>query len=118
MQLLIDSDLLIVPGSDDPQYTASKIYPYILANKPLLCVFNENSSVVDIVKKTRSGEVISFNSNEDINYHSENLFSVFNSLLSKIPFKPDTDWESFQKYSAENMTKKICELFDDAICKS
>ncbi|HEX8490310.1 MAG TPA: glycosyltransferase, partial [Chthoniobacterales bacterium] len=34
LRLVEDADFLIVPGSEDPQYTASKIYPYILARKP------------------------------------------------------------------------------------
>ncbi|HKO19094.1 MAG TPA: hypothetical protein VJU82_09425, partial [Acidobacteriaceae bacterium] len=45
LRCLADADALIVPGSDDPQYTASKIYPYILAKKPLLAIFHERSSV-------------------------------------------------------------------------
>ena len=31
LQCLVDADALLVPGSDDPGYTASKLYPYILA---------------------------------------------------------------------------------------
>jgi hypothetical protein len=33
MKVLKDADLLIIPGSTDTNYTASKLYPYILANK-------------------------------------------------------------------------------------
>ncbi len=40
LQCLLDAEALFVPGSDDPGYTASKIYPYILAQKPLLAVFH------------------------------------------------------------------------------
>jgi hypothetical protein len=41
---LTQADALFIPGSDDPKYTASKIYPYLLANKPLLTIFHEKSS--------------------------------------------------------------------------
>src|SRR2546428_7188667 len=44
LQCLLDAEALVVPGSDDPGYTASKIYPYILARKPLLAIFHEQSS--------------------------------------------------------------------------
>ena len=41
LQLLTDADLLLLVGSDDPQYTASKVYPYLLARKPIVAVVHE-----------------------------------------------------------------------------
>ncbi|MCH7562952.1 MAG: glycosyltransferase, partial [Gemmatimonadetes bacterium] len=52
LNLLMQADFLLVLGSDNPQYTASKIYPYILARKPLLVLFHEESSVVEVVRST------------------------------------------------------------------
>ncbi|PON15177.1 hypothetical protein C2W62_25210 [Candidatus Entotheonella serta] len=43
LNLLRQANFLLVPGSSHPQYTASKIYPYILAHKPLLALFHEES---------------------------------------------------------------------------
>jgi len=57
LRLLLDADFLLVPGSDDPNYTASKIYPYILAEKPLLGIFHPSSSVCDVLQETRAGLV-------------------------------------------------------------
>ena len=64
LRCLLDADALIIPGSDDPGYTASKIYPYLLAEKPLLAVFHEQSSVVDLIRKVGGGTVISFATGE------------------------------------------------------
>jgi hypothetical protein len=46
---LQQADALFIPGSDDPQYTASKIFPYLLTNKPLLAIFNSKSSALNIL---------------------------------------------------------------------
>lgn len=54
------ADALLVPGSDDPAYTASKIYPYLLAGRPLLAVFHERSGVVDLIAKAGGGVCVSF----------------------------------------------------------
>ena len=35
LKRLTAADALFMPGSDDPGYTASKVYPYILAQRPL-----------------------------------------------------------------------------------
>ncbi len=57
---LKEADRLILFGSDDPGYTASKIYNYILAKRPLLVICREESSVARIVRETRSAELITF----------------------------------------------------------
>src|SRR5581483_444334 len=54
LRLLQDADFLLVPGSDNPSYTPSKIYPYILARKPLVAIFHEKSSAVSVMRKTNA----------------------------------------------------------------
>lgn len=58
--LLDKAQLLIVPGSTDTAYTASKIYPYILLEKKMLAVFNFNSSVVNMLQQLKYGETVAF----------------------------------------------------------
>ena len=53
LRCLLDADALIVPGSDDPGYTASKIYPYLLARKPMLAVFHYRSVRCGSRRKSR-----------------------------------------------------------------
>jgi len=60
LAILRQADALIVPGSDDPAYTASKIYPYLLAGRPLLAVFHENSTVVELIRKVRGAVCVAF----------------------------------------------------------
>jgi hypothetical protein len=58
------ADALLVPGSDDPAYTASKIYPYLLAGRPLLAVFHARSTVVDLMGRAGGGVCIPFDSDQ------------------------------------------------------
>lgn len=112
LQLLKDADFLIVPGSEDSQYTASKIYPYILAKKPVLAIFHEKSSIVEVLKSTQAGEVVTFSNDQSVENISQSLFHQWSGLLQKLPFEPATNWLAFEKYSALEMTRKQCELFD------
>src|SRR5713101_6050852 len=66
LKCLIDAEALIVPGSDDPGYTASKIYPYIMANKPMLSIFHEQSSVVDVLRATNAGTLVTFKNDGEV----------------------------------------------------
>jgi hypothetical protein len=109
LSLLLEADMLFIPGSDDPAYTASKLYPYVLAKKPLMGIFNSASSVKSILEETRAGIVFTLDTHERVIY--ESLSPVLVSIHEKT-FRNETLWPMFEKYSAREMTKKQVELFD------
>lgn len=51
LRCLTAADALLAIGSDDPGYTASKIYPYLLARKPLLAVYHQDSSIISLIQE-------------------------------------------------------------------
>ena len=57
---LAQSDALVVFGSDDPAYTASKIYPYLLSGRPVLAIFHEKSQVVSLMRAVGGGVCVTF----------------------------------------------------------
>ncbi len=118
LKRLQEADLLFMPGSTDPSYTASKLYPYIMAKKAILALFNEQSSVVDILAKTRAGEVVTFRNDEKITHVGIRLQPVLTALLEKLPFQPATDWEAFEPFTAREMTRQQCDFFDKVVEKS
>ncbi|MCB9283009.1 MAG: glycosyltransferase [Lewinellaceae bacterium] len=111
LQLLRDADLLVVPGSEDPQYTASKLYPYILAKKPLLAIFHEQSSVVEVLRQTRAGECVTFPS-DDL---AAQVYERLRALLVQLPFTPKTDWEAFRPYTARERARVQVEVFEKCL---
>lgn len=115
LRLLREADLLLLPGTTDAGYTASKLYPYILANKPILAIFNEQSSVVEILGKTKAGEVVSFAAGENPQVVGARLYPVLSALLARLPFAPATDWSAFEAYTARAMTGKLCSFFEQVL---
>jgi hypothetical protein len=115
LRIYEESVFLLALGSDDPHYTASKIYSYVLASKPLLAVFREESSVVSILSRTRAGEVVPFGPGEKAAEIAEKLFPMLADFLRRLPFVPKTDWKEFEPYMAKQMTKRQCELFDAVV---
>jgi hypothetical protein len=111
LRALLDADFLIVPGSDDPGYTASKIFPYIYAQKPVLAVFHAKSSAVDIIEGSRVGDVVTFSDGPElasVNRCRELLARVVNDG----PKTPDVDLDFMQPYSAREMTRSMVRLFE------
>ncbi len=58
--LLAKSDAILLIGSDEPHYTASKIYPALLAGRPSLGLFHRASSAFDILVRSGGAKVLGF----------------------------------------------------------
>ncbi|MEP0885045.1 hypothetical protein NDI49_26185 [Trichocoleus sp. ST-U3] len=113
LQILVDSDAILLIGSDDPSYTASKLYPCILAQKPIFALFHQQSSVVNILNHCNAGRVAIFNSNDNPADLLANVTAQLNWLLSTLKgYQPETNWSEFQPYTACEMTRQQCVIFD------
>ena len=51
LTVLAQASGILLLGSTDAHYTASKIYPALVAERPLLALFHQESSVVDILHR-------------------------------------------------------------------
>ncbi len=113
LQILVDSDGILLIGSDDPGYTASKLYPCILARKPILAIFHQQSSVVDILNQCQAGRTVTFKSGDRPEQLLPHLLPQLQWLLSTPKtYQPNTDWQAFQPYTAKEMTRQQCAIFD------
>lgn len=118
LALLKKADLLFVPGSTDTGYTASKIYPYVLAEKPLLACFHQKSSVVQVLKDAKSGELICFDHEKDTPTDIEQqIFAKLKILLQHLDQSYTYDRIGFEPYTAKAMTKKMTTVFSQVIQK-
>ncbi|MBK9291144.1 MAG: glycosyltransferase [Bacteroidetes bacterium] len=115
LKTLSEAQMLVVPGSTDTQYTASKLYPYILANKPMLAVFNRQSSVVEVLRNTRAGEVVPFDNEEDTGQLADKVLAQWKEMISRLPYQPDTDWDAFEPYTAREATRRQVEFFNQIV---
>ncbi len=119
LQVLLDSDALVVIGSDAPHYTASKLFPYILAQKPLLAIFHEESSVVRIAGETRAGHVVTFDHSGRPPASGVPEIRAWLEALLTVPgeLRPDTDWSAFEAYTTRAMSKRLAAVFDRALAR-
>lgn len=107
------ADALFIPGSEDPKYTASKIYPCLLTKRPLLAIFNEKSSAVAVLNEcAENAAVLTFPEGKiDLTGALYPLFENWaNGNLSKVELT-----KGFEQYSAETLTGEQTTLFNKAI---
>jgi hypothetical protein len=119
LQILLDSTALLVLGSTSAHYSASKLFPYILANRPLLPIFHADSSVVRILQETRAGSAIVFADAASLdNAQPEVEHRLRELLLAPVDGRPSTDWNAFEPYTARSVCAALASVFEHAILKS
>ena len=111
LQVLKDSHAILIIGSDDSGYSASKVYPCILAQKPILAILHEQSLVVNVIKDCKVGQTVTFKNT------TQNLQEQLNTRLEWLLLESEnhistTDWQAFQPYTAREMTRQQCAIFD------
>ncbi|MFI5163277.1 MAG: hypothetical protein ACHQHN_18505 [Sphingobacteriales bacterium] len=109
---LQQADALFIPGSDDPRYTASKIFPYLLAQKPSLAIFNSQSSAISILAEYGAKYVYSYNATAQLEAKVYDfLKEAITGDKKECKYNPD----AIKKYSAEIMAKQQSELFNKVL---
>ncbi|RZL50488.1 MAG: hypothetical protein EOP00_04195 [Pedobacter sp.] len=108
------ADALFIPGHEQAAYTASKVYPYILCEKPILAIFNPNSSAAQTLIDCKAGIVAEITDSEKaIIKVIDFLDALTQNQLPEIT----TDWEEFEQYRAKPKTEKACQFFDLVLAK-
>lgn len=118
LRALTDADILIIPGSDDSGYTPSKLYPYILAERPLLTILHERSSAAVVLRETNAGDCVTFSDATSRKQIVDSVYTKLKSMANALPLTIETDWNRFEPYTARSMTRQCCELFDRVLERS
>ena len=115
LRILLDSHGLVVVGSDEPHYTASKIFPYILARKPLLVVFHEASSVVSIVRETNSAALVTYSAQRPPALAVDSIAEALEQMLREPDRPPQTGWAAFETYTTRAMASRLATVFNRVV---
>jgi hypothetical protein len=116
IQVLLESDALLLVGSNAPHYTASKVFPSILSRRPILAVFHKDSSVVRILRETGAGTTVCFDEATSPASRIEGLYGHLASMAAAPPgTAPATDWNALEAYTARAMTRRLARVFDRAV---
>lgn len=112
LSLLQAADAILVIGSDDPGYSASKVYPCVAAGRPILAVMHRASTAGRVITDCRAGEVVGFGSDEADGDLARRLVPVVARYLRRpVGAAIATDWEAFEPYTAREMTRRLCGIF-------
>jgi hypothetical protein len=116
IQLMLDSNALVIVGSEAPHYTASKIFPCMLAGKPLLAVLHEESHAGKLLRELNAGTAVTFGSVRPVTSIHDEISGGMRELLCAPPdWRPTTAWDKFEPYTARAVTARLAEVFDRSV---
>jgi glycosyltransferase involved in cell wall biosynthesis len=115
LDLLANSQALILIGSDEPHYTASKIYPALLSGRPILALFHKASSAFDILTRSGRARVIGFDHPEEL----RGMTDVIANALKEMALKPEAidslDKSIVTNYDASIIAARYAAIFDSLV---
>ena len=116
LNILCTADVILALGSNERHYTASKIFPNILARRPMLAIYHEASTVCDIVRTARAGELVTYSDDSRAESHVTEIADALRRVVTPGNYDPArVRWDHFEEYSARNMTRKLAAIFDDVV---
>ncbi len=104
---------LVAVGSNDATYSASKIFPYVLAHRPLLLIFHERSLVVRFMREVKTGVMFPFSSAADCERVADAVQREWFAGRGFERVLPVNE-AALAPYLAPALTAQVAEVFDVA----
>lgn len=109
---LARSDGILLIGSDEAHYTASKIYPALMSGRPFLSLFHRASSAHAILSSTGGGAAFAFATAEELSALEAPLAEALSTLAASPAALGRADPAAFAEFGARNIALRFAEVLD------
>ena len=115
LRILAKTDVVLMIGSDEPHYTASKIYPGLMSGRPFLSIFHRMSSSHEILARAGGGLAFAFQTFDEL----ETLVPAIAEGLERLATNPGAfgraDPAAYAPFTAHAVAGQFAEVFDRAV---
>jgi len=112
LRTLATTDVVLLIGSDEPHYTASKIYPGLMSGRPFLSLFHRTSSSHDILRRAGGGMTLAFETTDEL----ESLVPAVAEALERLAKNPDAfgraDPSAYAGFTAKAVAGQFAQVFN------
>jgi hypothetical protein len=108
---------LLAVGSNDPTYSASKIFPYLLARRPLLTIVHEESIMLGLARSQGFACCYGFDHREALQPDDPLVAQICSEWFEGPGLKhlPPGDTSALLPHTAAGMSKRLATIFDQAV---
>jgi Glycosyl transferase 4-like domain len=115
LDVLASSNVVLLLGSDEPHYTASKIYPGLMSGRPYLSLFHSASSAHRILEEAGGGRALSFAGPEELEAMKPRLVAAIRDLATAPDAAGKAHQEAITQYSARAVAGRFADIFDAVV---
>lgn len=110
--ILARADGILLVGSDEPHYTASKIYPGLMSGRPYLSLFHRQSSSHEILSRASGGIALGFDGAAEL----PGLVGPLAEALIRLAIAPETlgraDPAAYEAFTAGQIANHYADVFE------
>jgi len=112
----------LMMGGSERHYTASKLYPGLLAQRPLLAVYHDASSVVDVLKggtRLPTIRVVTYDDERRAEDRADEIQRHLAELVAEPVCRPqDADLSKLSQFSASRLAAQLADVLDCVAARS
>lgn len=82
-----------------------------MAERPLLAIFHEASSVITIMRDVKAGNVVTFSSESPPGKHVDEISARLEEMLSR-NYEPEASRKTLEPYTTKAMASRLAVVFD------
>jgi glycosyltransferase involved in cell wall biosynthesis len=109
------ASVLMLIGSTEPHYTASKIFPVLLARRPVLAIFHAGSSVVEMLGRAARppcARVVTYDDTRRAEACVDDIAAALEPLSERPLYDPPADLHALAELSGAALTGELAALLD------
>lgn len=112
MAVLRACDIVLVMGSIDPYYHASKLYPAIVSGRPILAICHAESSIRTVMDETGAGICVTFHDVAELAQRTGEIRAAIETLAARERRPPDA--ARVERFTARASTAVLARILDGA----
>jgi hypothetical protein len=112
LEVLSRSNGILLIGSNEPHYTASKIYPALMSGRPFLSLFHRGSSAHAILAAAGGGRTFAFATPEELAALEAPLAEGLRTLAAAPKSLGRVAPSAYAPYEARAMARRFADIFD------
>lgn len=116
LRTMQDADLLLMLGSTDPHYTASKLFPYWLSGRPIFGLFHAESTILSLSGELGGITLVCYDDRIPASSRIQEVAKALSEIISeRSATVPPRNEAAFARYSTEGTAKTYAELFNKVL---
>jgi hypothetical protein len=113
LECLTQSNGILLIGSDEPHYTASKIYSGLMSRRPYLSLFHQNSSAHGILSRAGGGIALAFSPQTQLSKLEDLVYDGLVQLVTSSESLGSVDPAAYAPYEAQKIAFQYADIFDE-----